>query len=55
MTKKFSALIMLYAANVLDGGRKIDEVPEMIRADVQSALDSAKNSGSTDTSTTAQA
>jgi len=52
MTKKFSALIMLYAANVLDGGRTVDEVPEMIRADVQAALDSSKNDSGTDSSTT---
>lgn len=54
MTKKFSALIMLYAANVLDGGRTVDEVPEMIRADVQSALSASKNDSGTD-STSVQA
>lgn len=52
---KFSALSAIYAANVMDGGRTIDEVPEIIRADVQSILDSSKNSGSTDTGSTPQA
>jgi hypothetical protein len=40
---KFSALSALYAANVLDGGRKIEEVPEVIRPQVQKILDTAKN------------
>lgn len=43
MKKKFSALTMLYAANVLDGGRTIEEVPEVIRADVQGIIDGSKN------------
>jgi len=52
---KFSALSAIYAANVLDGGRTIDEVPVYLQEDVKDILGSAKNSGSTDTSTTPQA
>ncbi|GAX05476.1 hypothetical protein IWT25_00782 [Secundilactobacillus pentosiphilus] len=38
LNKKFSALTMLYAANVLDGGRTLDEVPEVLRDDVAGIL-----------------
>lgn len=40
---KFPALAALYAANVLDGGRTIDEVPEVIRPQVEAILNTAKN------------
>ncbi|WP_193312184.1 CD1375 family protein [Schleiferilactobacillus harbinensis] len=36
---KFPALAALYAANVLDGNRTIDTVPEILRADVQTLID----------------
>lgn len=52
---KFSALAAIYAANVLDGGRTIEEVPAYLQEDVKDILGSAKNSTSTDTSTTPQA
>lgn len=52
---KFSALSAIYAANVLDGGRTIDEVPSYLQDDVKQILGSAKNSGSTDTGSTPQA
>ena len=52
---KFSALSAIYAANVLDGGRTIEEVPAYLQEDVKNILGSTKNSGSTDTSTTPQA
>lgn len=38
LNKKFSALTMLYAANVLDGGRTLEEVPEVLRDDVAGIL-----------------
>ncbi|QPI89340.1 hypothetical protein I3F57_06235 [Lacticaseibacillus paracasei subsp. tolerans] len=44
---KFSALAALYAANVLDGGRTIDEVPAVIRPQVQTILDTAKKEDAT--------
>ena len=49
---KFSSLAAIYAANVLDGGRTIDEVPEVIRSQVQSILvpKTADASAVTDTS-----
>lgn len=49
---KFSALAAIYAANVLDGGRTIEEVPAYLQDDVKNVLGSAKNSTSTDSSTT---
>jgi len=52
---KFSALSAIYAANVLDGGRTIDEVPVYLQEDVKDILGSAKNSTSTDGDTSAQA
>ncbi|MFC6275589.1 hypothetical protein ACFQET_08695 [Levilactobacillus tangyuanensis] len=52
---KFSALSAIYAANVLDGGRTIDEVPTYLQDDVKNVLGSAKNSTSTDGDTSAQA
>ncbi|WP_333604093.1 CD1375 family protein [Lactobacillus acetotolerans] len=48
LNKKFSALTMLYAANVLDGGRTLDEVPEVLRDDVADIL---KNDDSADSAT----
>lgn len=42
LDKKFSALSALYAANVLDGGRTIEEVPAIIRPQVQEILDDSK-------------
>ncbi|WP_054645445.1 hypothetical protein [Secundilactobacillus oryzae] len=42
MNKKFSALTMLYVANVLDGGRTVEECPAVLQADIQSILASAK-------------
>ena len=42
LDKKFSALSALYAANVLDGGRTIEEVPAVIRPQVQEILDDSK-------------
>jgi len=53
MTFKFTALTMLYAANVLDGGRTIDEVPELLRDDVSKILTSSKNDESAGSSTAA--
>jgi len=35
---KFSSLAALYAANVLDGGRTIEEVPAVIRPQVEKIL-----------------
>lgn len=35
---KFNSLAALYAANVLDGGSTIDEVPEVIRPVVQQIM-----------------
>lgn len=39
---KFSALAAIYAANVLDGGRTIEEVPAYLQDDVKNVLGSAK-------------
>jgi len=35
---KFSSLAAIYAANVLDGGRTIEEVPAIIRPQVEKIL-----------------
>lgn len=40
---KFEALKKLYAKAVIDGGRTIEEVPEVIRPQVEKILDTAKN------------
>lgn len=47
LDKKFSALSALYAANVLDGGRTIEEVPAVIRPQVQEILDDSKKEDAT--------
>lgn len=47
LDKKFSALSALYAANVLDGGRTIEEVPAVIRPQVQEILDDSKKGDAT--------
>ena len=47
LDKKFSALSALYAANVLDGGRTIEEVPAVIRPQVQEILDDSKKEDTT--------
>ncbi|WP_203648871.1 CD1375 family protein [Secundilactobacillus yichangensis] len=52
LNKKFSALTMLYAANVLDGGRTLDEVPEVLRDDVAGILKNDDSADSTTASTT---
>lgn len=52
LNKKFSALTMLYAANVLDGGRTIDEVPEVLRDDVTAMLKNDDGTATTDTPST---
>ena len=52
LNKKFSALTMLYAANVLDGGRTIDEVPEALRDDVTAMLKNDDGTTTTDTPST---
>ncbi len=52
LNKKFSALTMLYAANVLDGGRTLDEVPEVLRDDVAGILKNDESTDSTASSTT---
>ncbi|ARW21893.1 MULTISPECIES: hypothetical protein [Levilactobacillus] len=49
---KFSALAAIYAANVLDGGRTIDEVPSYLQPQVKEVLG---NSTSTAADTTPQA
>lgn len=38
LDKKFSTISILFAANVADGGRTIDEVPAPFKADVQELL-----------------
>lgn len=38
LDKKFSTTSILFAANVADGGRTIDEVPAPFKADVQALL-----------------
>ena len=51
---KMSSLAALYAANVLDGGRTIDEVPAIIRPEVEKILGVSASTGTstgTDTST----
>lgn len=51
---KLNSLAAIYAANVLDGGRTIDEVPAVIRPQVEKILGvsaSAGTSTGTDTST----
>ena len=51
---KMGSLAALYAANVLDGGRTIDEVPAVIRPQVEKILgvsEDASSSTGTDTST----
>lgn len=52
LNKKFSALTMLYAANVLDGGRTLDEVPEVLRDDVTAMLKNDDGTATTDTPST---
>lgn len=52
LNKKFSALTMLYAANVLDGGRTLEEVPEVLRDDVAGILKNDESTDSTASSTT---
>lgn len=49
---KFTALVAIYAANVLDGGRTIDEVPAALQPQVKEILG---NSTSTADDTTPQA
>lgn len=43
MNRKFSALTMLYVANVLDGGRTVEECPTILQADIQTILSDTKN------------
>lgn len=49
---KFSALAAIYAANVLDGGRTLDEVPEVLRDDVAGILKNDDGTATTDTPST---
>jgi len=42
---KMGSLAALYAANVLDGGRTIDEVPAIIRPQVEKILGLSDASG----------
>ncbi|HIW71059.1 MAG TPA: hypothetical protein H9875_00380 [Candidatus Levilactobacillus faecigallinarum] len=49
---KFTALVAIYAANVLDGGRTIEEVPAALQPQVKQILG---NSTSTADDTTPQA
>lgn len=49
---KLSSLAALYAANVLDGGRTIDEVPAIIRPEVEKIL--GLSSGDADAVSSAQ-
>jgi len=51
---KMGSLAALYAANVLDGGRTINEVPAVIRPQVEKILGVSASTGTstgTDTST----
>lgn len=34
LNKNYSTPVLLFAANVIDGGKKIDEVPAMFKDDV---------------------
>lgn len=52
LNKKFSALTMLYAANVLDGGRTLEEVPEVLRDDVAGILKNDDSAESAEPSST---
>lgn len=49
---KFSSLAALYAANVLDGGRTIDDVPAVIKSEVEKIL--GLSSGDADANLSAQ-
>ena len=44
---KMGSLAALYAANVLDGGRTIDEVPAVIRPQVEKILGVSEDTSST--------
>ena len=52
---KFSSLAAIYASFILDGDRTIDQVPDVLRDQVNGILGVAKNSTSTDGDTSAQA
>lgn len=47
---KFNSLAALYAANVLDGGRTIDEVPAALRPQVEKILGVSTGAGDVSTS-----
>lgn len=49
---KFSSLAAIYASFVLDGDRTIEQVPDVLRDQVSGILGVAKNSTSTDSSST---
>ncbi|MGJ3848156.1 CD1375 family protein [Levilactobacillus brevis] len=49
---EFSALAQIYAQAIMDGTRSIEEVPAYLQDDVKNVLGSAKNSTSTDSSST---
>ncbi|CAJ1227187.1 hypothetical protein LZY01_19630 [Levilactobacillus zymae] len=51
----FSSLAAIYASFVLDGMRTIDQVPEVLKDQVNGILGITKNSSSTDESTPVQA
>lgn len=51
----FSSLAAIYASFVLDGLRTMDQVPDVLKDQVDGILGITKNSSSTDTSTPSQA
>lgn len=52
MNTKFSSLAAIYAANVLDGGRTLEEIPAVIRPTVEQILGLSK--GDADANLSAQ-
>lgn len=38
LTKNYSTIAILFAANVIDGGKKLDDVPATFKADVQDLI-----------------
>lgn len=51
LTKNYSTATILFAANVIDGGKKLDEVPASFKADVSELVKTlAGNASTTQTS-----
>lgn len=54
LNKNYTTAVILFAANVIDGGKKIDEVPASFKNDVQDLIKTVAGDTTT-TKTTTQA